>query len=353
MLSQQTRAVKTCCNSSKLLQRAYLFIDRHAYSSVSQLQPSERIQSFRTSESNPVNHNINHTGQFYTVPPEIRQQLFLYGGIPKTYEMQAKTFNETCLMVRQPALDIINCLKNQDYSKPCNRYVLYGKMGTGKSLTLAHVIHYAFNAGFLVVHVPWVGNWMRRCKEKSNSERKEGFVDLNMDAAAWLLHFKVQNANLLSTPELRLEEEIVWNKRESTAKGAPLTELIDHGINRIKFASECVVILAREIKRLAKEGKCKVVVAIDGYNAFFYPNTRIFGEKKVIIPPDRVTLTEAFLELTKFDWNNSAAVVTVDELAVAEKEHISHLPRLDHLKICSNISKKYILLMICIKCNIK
>jgi small subunit ribosomal protein S29 len=39
---------------------------------------------------------------------------------------------------------------------------------------------------------------MRACKEVSNSATKEGYVDLNLDAAAWLVHFKCQNAALLN-----------------------------------------------------------------------------------------------------------------------------------------------------------
>jgi small subunit ribosomal protein S29 len=43
-----------------------------------------------------------------------------------------------------------------------------------------------------------VPNWMRACKEVSNSATREGYVDLNLDAAAWLVHFKCQNAALLN-----------------------------------------------------------------------------------------------------------------------------------------------------------
>ncbi|KAJ8919941.1 hypothetical protein NQ315_006470 [Exocentrus adspersus] len=174
----------------------------------------ERLRSFRTSESDPLKHSTDHLGRFYTVDESDKKTVFLHGGLPKSFEIQAKTFNETCLMVRRPALDVINCLRSIDYTKPAVRFVVYGKKGCGKSLTLAHVLHYAYRSGFLLLHVPWVGNWMRRCKERSNSESKEGFSDLNLDAAAWLVHFKTQNARLLSNPDLKTTEEHVWSKRE-------------------------------------------------------------------------------------------------------------------------------------------
>ncbi|KAF5282688.1 hypothetical protein FQA39_LY17495 [Lamprigera yunnana] len=292
-----------------------------------QAQPLERLETFRTTENNPVNHSDDHTGQYYRITPKVKKQLYLYGGIPKSYEMQLTTFTESCLMIRQPSIDIIKYLKKIDYSNPVVRFVLYGKKGSGKSLSMAHLLHYAFEEGFLLVHVPWVGNWMRNYKERSNSEFKPGSIDLNLDAAAWLVHFKHQNSHLLSNENLRVTKDYVWSKRETTTKDAPLLELVEHGINRVKFASQTIGALAEEIKQLSSEGKCKSFVAIDGFNALFYPHTRVLTDKKKVVPPSMVTITEPFLNLTRFDWKNGIVVVTVDELAIAEKDQICHLPR--------------------------
>lgn len=168
---------------------------------------------------------------------------------------------------------------------------------------------------------------MRRCKDYSNSETKKGFTDLNLDAAAWLVHFKVQNSHLLSNPELRVSKDYNWSKREITPKDSPLIDMIEHGVTRVKFASEVVIALAEEIKLLSTKGICKTFVAIDGFNGFFYPYPRVWTEKKEIVHPSKITLTEAFLNLTKFNWKNGVAVVTVDEIAIAEKDQISHMPK--------------------------
>ncbi|KAK9877852.1 hypothetical protein WA026_020082 [Henosepilachna vigintioctopunctata] len=291
------------------------------------VHPPEKLDNFRCYESNPVNHTIHNVAQFYSLPPEDKALLFRHGGLPKTFETQCKTFNETCIMIRKPALDVINSLKNIDYSKPPCKFVLYGVKGSGRSLSLAHILHFGYKSGYLLVHVPWVGDWMRRCKESSTSVMEKDYIDLNIDAAMWLTHFKKQNEHLLVNKELKLCQEYVWNKRESTNKGAPLTELIDFGINRIKYASYCVVVLAEEIKQLSKAGVCKTLVAIDGYNAFFYPQTRIFKEKKEVVHPSKVTLTKAFLNLSYFNWNNAAIVLTVDEIAIGQDDYPSNLPR--------------------------
>lgn len=69
-------------------------------------------------------HNNNQVGLFYTLDKNLCKKLFSHGGLPKTYMKQTKTFTETTLMVRQPALDVIDCIKSSDFSKPAIRYVL-------------------------------------------------------------------------------------------------------------------------------------------------------------------------------------------------------------------------------------
>lgn len=99
---------------------------------------------------------------------------------------QIRAFNENCLMVRQPAVEIMECMRAANYSAPIIRYLLCilfiviklgimvmvhtlfdldlwllncpsldGRAGSGKSTTLAHVIHHCGVQGWVVVHVPW------------------------------------------------------------------------------------------------------------------------------------------------------------------------------------------------------
>lgn len=281
---------------------------------------------YRTNEANTAAHSTIHEAKFYTIPAEEKKLLFGGGGFPKKFEMQVKTFTEACLMVRQPSLEVINYIVNTDFTKPVVRYVLYGENGVGKSLTMAHVIHYGHQNGFLLVHVPWAANWMKRPKETANSSQ-EGFIDLPFDAAAWLLHFKNQNAKLLQSLDLKTNQEYVWSKRESTPSGSTLSELIEHGISRIKFASETITALLSEIKQHASNGKCKVMVAIDGFNAFFHPETRILGDHKQKMKPEQITLTQPFLDITNYNWTNGVCVLTVDKIAMTEGYMDSYMPR--------------------------
>ncbi|KAG8232062.1 hypothetical protein J437_LFUL012013 [Ladona fulva] len=246
---------------------------------------------FRTSESNPVNHGENHLNLFYTIPPEVKQQLFLHGGLPKSFEKQVQTFQETW----------------QAWMWENNLISTY--------LTL-----------WICFWIPPCTCTLERCKEVANSTSKEGYYDLPLDAAAWLLHFKTQNASLLNKLNLKVSQEYVWSKREITKEGDPLTELIDLGLNRVKYASDIVVALIKEIKEASTSGRCKTLVALDGFNAFFSTKTRIKSDTKAMVLPPKVTLTEAFLDITKFDWCNGGVVLTVDELASCDERTGSNFP---------------------------
>lgn len=83
----------------------------------------ELLQSFRTREANPEKHNIEHLNRFYTVPSEEIKSIFCHG-LPAKYQKQTKTFAEMCILIRKPALEILSCLAQTDYSKPVNKYVI-------------------------------------------------------------------------------------------------------------------------------------------------------------------------------------------------------------------------------------
>jgi len=285
------------------------------------------ITTFLTTEANPINHDIHHEGRFYTVAEPAKKQLFTHGGLPKSFMTMTTTLNELCLMVRKPSLEIIRYLKEADYNEPVLRYVLYGKTGTGKSISLAHVLHYGMSAGYLLVHVPWVPNWFRKFKEAVPSTLHPNKYDLPSESAQWLRHFNSQNSGLLKELDLKTTETYVWSKREITPVGSKLTDLIDLGLNRMKHATGCVAALISEIKKSTISKNCRTLVVIDGYNGFFSPKTRALREDKSVILPSEFVLTEAFLSVTKNDWNNGAVVLSIDSTAHPGELRESHLPR--------------------------
>lgn len=80
------------------------------------------LESYRTFESHPPNHNESHLGRVYTVPADV--QKLLQNDIPNEWKQQIKVFVEFGILIRKPAVEIISYLEKTDYSKPINKYVL-------------------------------------------------------------------------------------------------------------------------------------------------------------------------------------------------------------------------------------
>lgn len=286
-----------------------------------------KFENFRTLESNPTNHSDVHLGRFYTVDPILNKTVFHKKTMPKKFAEDAKAFAQLSFMIREPAVEVISYLNKMDYKKPVNRFVFYGELGAGKSTQLLHLLHYGHVNDYIVVHVPWVTDWFKKPKERSNSETKEGFLDINIDAAAWLIHFKTQNASLLEKLDLKCSKEYVWSQRESTPAGSTLLELVEHGINRVKFATDTIVVLMDELKQQSTEGKCRTMVAIDGFNAFFHPKTTMRFDNKIKATPENITITQPFLNITQSDWSGGVVLLTVDKWALTEDRMESDLPK--------------------------
>lgn len=285
-------------------------------------------QAFRTFESDPTKHTSKHIGRFYYIPENIKKKLFSHIGFPKQYEKQMKTFAESCLMIRQPAVEIMNYMQDSiSPEKPVIRYVLYGEFGVGKTLTMAHLAHYGHVAGFILVHSPLTMYWFKNPKEHAPSSTKDGMRDLPLDAAAWLIHFKAQNYSLLNQPDMKVSQDYVWTKRENTPKDSPLLELVDLGINRVKFSCDVVDAVIEELKQLSTSGKCKILALIDSYNAVWNPLCAFRKELKVRVKTDQVTLTKPLKSITNYNWTNGAVIVTVDPIATVESYNWAPFPK--------------------------
>jgi small subunit ribosomal protein S29 len=236
-------------------------------------------------------------------------------------------FAETSLMVRKPALEIINNLKLADYQKPAVRYLLYGQTGSGKSLSLAHILHYAYSSKFILYHIPYVPIWLKYDRKEVNwSSTKKGLADIPLIAAQWLKHFKHQNGPLLDELNLTTSQDYVWSIRETTPKETLLTELLTHGINRAKYACDCMDILLNELKSHCSNNKCKMLVAIDGFNAFFNEKTDLKTEDRVKVIPQQISMVQTGLSAVLSDWNNGAIVMVTSPRAALNTRRESHLP---------------------------
>jgi len=292
---------------------------------------------FRTEETNPAMHNTKHLGRIYTVDPEVPR---LFGKelnpkenyhannyfAPRQWTDRCKVLDETAIMVRKPAIQIINCIKNSDLNKPAIRYLLYGRAGSGKSITLAHLTHFGYQEGFITLTMSQIKKWLTRYYDVAPSTYTPGSIDHIANSNIFLRNFKQANIKLLSDPKLVTHRDYTWSVREKTLAGSPLLEVIEVGIERLPFAADALNVVIRELKLNCNEGNCKLMVVCDGVNSLFASTTLVHREKtewkngpyypdgdwmRNVVKVDECSVLKNFKKLFSADYKNSVVVASV------------------------------------------
>ncbi|XP_036906445.1 28S ribosomal protein S29, mitochondrial isoform X2 [Sturnira hondurensis] len=235
-----------------------------------------------------------------------------------------KTFNEACLMVRKPALELLHHLKNTNFDHPAVRYVLYGEKGTGKTLSLCHIIHFCAKQDWLILHIPDGHLWVKNCQDLLQSTYNKQRFDQPLEASVWLKNFKTVNERFLS--QIKIQEKYVWNKRESTEKGSLLGEVIEQGITRVRNATDAVGVVLKELKRQSSWGIFHLLVAVDGVNAL-WGRTTLEKEDKSPIAPEELALIYNLRKMVKNDWSGGAIVLTLSQTGSLFKPRKAYLPQ--------------------------
>uniref|UniRef100_A0A8C2NB03 Small ribosomal subunit protein mS29 n=1 Tax=Capra hircus TaxID=9925 RepID=A0A8C2NB03_CAPHI len=277
----------------------------------------------RTLENDPAKHGEQHVGQHYNISIQELKTVFPHG-LPPRFVMQVKTFNEACLMVRKPALELLHYLKNTNFAHPAVRYVLYGEKGTGKTLSLCHIIHFCAKQDWLILHIPDAHLWVKNCRDLLQSTYNKHRFDQPLEASVWLKNFKTANERFLS--QIKVQDKYVWNKRESTEKGSPLAEVVEQGIMRVRNATDAVGIVLKELKRQSSLGIFRLLVAVDGVNAL-WGRTTLKREDKSPIAPEELALIYNLRKMVKNDWQGGAIVLTVSQTGSLFKPRKAYLPQ--------------------------
>ncbi|XP_037532850.1 28S ribosomal protein S29, mitochondrial [Nematolebias whitei] len=278
----------------------------------------------RTQENDPAQHSEKLLNHFYTLPPAHTRLLFPHS-LPPRFQQQIKTFNEACIMVRPPALEVISYLKQTDFSKPALRYLFYGLKGSGKTISLCHTMHFCYTQGWLVLHVPDAHLWVKNCKELLPSSYKASRFDQPLQATAWLRNFKITNEAALS--KIKTKHRYVWTKREFTEEGSLLGQLVDKGITRIKSSSDVVGAVIKELKLQSGQPDAgfRLAVAVDGVNAL-WGRTTLKKEDKSPVDPEELTLIYNLRKLMKNDWTGGAIIATLAKTGSVHTPKDAYLP---------------------------
>lgn len=285
----------------------------------------EPFSVFRTQENDPACQSKKDLAQYYTLPSAHIRTLFPHG-LPRRYQQQVKTFNEACMMVRQPALEVISYLKQTDFSKPPLRYLFYGEKGSGKTMSLCHTVHFCYTQGWLLLHIPDAHRWVKNCKELLPSSYNTSRFDQPLEATEWLRNFKITNQHFLS--KIKTKQRYVWTKREFTEEGSLLGELVDQGISRVKSSSDVVGAVMRELRLQSgqPESDFRLAVAVDGVNALWGRST-IKKEDKSAVDPEELTLVYNLRKLMTNDWTGGAIITTLAQTGSLYTSKSAYLPQ--------------------------
>ncbi|CAL1533689.1 unnamed protein product [Lymnaea stagnalis] len=296
-------------------------------STFNQTQSEKFRTAFRTEINDPRHHTLDHVGLYYQIPQEE------VNGVLKTTIKESdmrlmKTFNEYCLMVRKPALELNGYIKNFNLNHPVPRFLLYGLKGAGKTCIMQYTMQHFHRENWIILHVPWAGRWVRGWyKEVSESSYKPGRYDTPTDGAEWLELFKTQNQGKLKN--LKTTSEYIWTKREKAEIGTPLEEIINFGQTRIKFSSDCAGVILKELRKQAPLLGLKVLVAVGAVNAFYVQwdmlNALKNSEKKRL-QPGEISLIHNFKKMLSPTWTHGVAVCTADVFANSELTRENYTP---------------------------
>jgi len=217
----------------------------------------------------------------------------LVNAVPKRYTNLCKAIHDNSILIRKPAIDIIDTIK-QSTSDPIPKFLIYGPDGGGKSLTLMHVIQYCLLRNMVVIHIPnavsMVDTQRRTTVQESiwNSSR----VDQPAESITWLNMFRNMNESFLM--ETKTTKEYTWGKREMTEKGEPLMSVLEQGVGRTLSANDAVGVLLKEIRQ---NKDIEVLYAVDAINGLFSQTSHRLNGKLVDL--NSLSLVHHFTKLMK------------------------------------------------------
>ncbi|OWF39034.1 28S ribosomal protein S29, mitochondrial-like [Mizuhopecten yessoensis] len=279
---------------------------------------------FMTEQSDPSEHAMDYEGIYYIVSQE-DQTRFFPSFIDSHYRIQARTFGGLYLMIRKPALEIIDIIKKSSYNCPLPKFIVYGKRGGGKTSTISHVMHYCGKQNHMLLNIPLVNDWIRARTNTTPSTSKAGFTNIPEQAQKWISHFAALNAPLIK--DMKVTKSIEWTKKEVTEAGSPLQSLIDFGLLRQKYADDVVDMLLDEVMTCATENKFKVLLVIDGLNGFYQPtNMREPLQPQRFIHAEKLCLVDSFKRILNSGNKNVVAVCTVNEELRKLNERVKFTP---------------------------
>jgi len=280
-------------------------------------------------------------GRIYTIPRKDAKALgatkerFPHCLVPLKFLELQQLFGEHSFLIRKPALEVIsflNQVKGLENNQQVNniRFILWGEHGNGKSASLAHIKHYCYNDGRIILDFNKIKLWFTHYKELAVSEWNPSRFDHVGQSVKFLQDFTSNNEGKFEN--LKTHKKYKWSEKESTEEGSPLSDIVRQGVARPMFSADCLCVLMKELQLHCAEGNCKMALLVDGVNVLFerrtninrkLPTKRVKGPFKAqwteeSIAPDEFSVIRSIKKILKGKFPNSVAIVSVDKADALE-----------------------------------
>ena len=278
------------------------------------------IQSFRCKKKSLADHGLEDEGLFYHIPTSIFDRISPTVVNPKGFSKKMRrlfaAFNEACMMIRRPGLELVNYLKSASPESTINRYLLYGSTGSGKTMTLQYAVQYCMSQNWLVVPGYHCWDWIKyqhpyredRKQELIVSQHNKERVDQPELCTKWLEIFRIMNQPLLD--KIFTTKTYVWSKHESSEKGITLGSLVDHGIARPRNATDVIGCIMREVRVQDHTTRPPTLVAVDCVNALFW-TTELRVQHGISLKPNELSFIYNLKKLMANTWKHGAVITAV------------------------------------------
>lgn len=95
--------------------------------------------------------------------------------------------------------------------------------------------------------------------------------------------------------------------------GTPLTSLIDFGLTRVKYSSDVMGALMKELRHRGSSGLSHILVAIDGLNVCWgSTDGRRIDDSTHFHEATEFSSVQHWLRMLEMDWSGGAVICTVD-----------------------------------------
>ncbi|VDM95760.1 unnamed protein product [Thelazia callipaeda] len=289
----------------------------------------------KTKTDDPLVLTDEDIGCLYQVRNEDVQKLYDRFMLPVKFRKQIETLGECVWLYRKPTYEATTCLKLVSMNIPNIRLLLWGRWGTGKSMTFHQIIYHVWKQGWVIFAIPDAITLMRNYGEVMMSNYREGRIDFPKLGNQILHRFKMMNTlNWEKLKECKTQKHYKWSKVEETKTGEPITNIVDikmtttynnisQGLSAPSLSSDCVGGLLRELTHHCSNGKFPLLVAVDSANSLF-GKTTLKDKNHALVDPNQFTLVHAIRKLFKNDWTNGACLLVGDKKEISDaRDHLT------------------------------